>query len=543
MNLGKNGWKALPLVVVAIGGMLWHVLACVESPMSFALNGDLAFTTMEPYKVDGNDLALRGTHLYRLMVLPAGAEQPKVLESSSDWMITAPAFSRDGERIAYLRIPLLAPADLDELERLLQITNQVATQPAYPPTDFRWPAVSETPEPTATTAPVSKTEDITLPSMEMGHAFHLLASLLPTIPAQLVQRAAADGRVLSVSKVDLPLNTTGNDASESVIRSLMMTYVMSRPQYSPDGRWIYLCPGSFEPGGVVWAVDPQGNETRLVAAGAMTAALAPDGKTLAVLQNGCLGFVRTDGSLSSYVRLEKDQASLGGMAWVDNTTVALLGSAKVEDKQVQVIDFMKTDGTIARTLGLPAMQQEGDADTGQLAVSPDGKHLVIASEKATSFLDSLGTLLGSWQTQDGNDTLAQPTFTPDGTQVAFKYLTKQGDVGAVQAIVFFNPEGKELRRVSVPPVESPAVQPAEGGAAPVPPAPPADEGILAIPPPAPPTEAPKPTAPPETPQVKPAEPVEPNKPIEPSEPVEPTSAPVLRPDQEKALEELRPEMP
>ncbi len=485
---------------------------------------------MEPYKIDGNDLAIRGAHQYRLMVLPAGMETPKVLESSSDWMITAPAFSRDGERIAYLRIPLLTSADLDELERLLKIAGQVATQPAYPPTDFRWPAVTETPEPTATTAPVSKSEDIILPPMKMSQDFHRLASLLPTIPAQLVQRGAKDGRVLSVTEVELPCtNIGGNDESGIVLGSLMMTYVLSRPQYSPDGRWIYLCPGSLEPGGVVWAVDPQADVMRLVAAPAMVATLAPDGKTLAVGQKDCLAFVRTDGALTSYVRLEKDQATLGGIAWVDNTTVALLGSAKIDDKQVQVIDFMKTDGTIARTLGLPAMfEKSGGVENSKLAVSPDGRFLVVTFEKATYFLDSLGTALGSWQSQDGNDTLAQPTFTPDGAQVAFKYLKSEKDGAQVQAIVFFSPQGKELRRVSVPPLALPATQPAEVVPVPIAPLASPEEVLKPL------VTAPAPAG------VKPAEPNEPNGP---AGPAEPTSAPALHPDQEKAIDELRPEMP
>ena len=75
-RLNRDGWKALPLVVLAVGGLLWHVLACVESPMASAPNGDLAFTTMTPYAAD-NLACLRGTHTYRLMVLPAGATEPR----------------------------------------------------------------------------------------------------------------------------------------------------------------------------------------------------------------------------------------------------------------------------------------------------------------------------------------------------------------------------------------------------------------------------------------------------------------------------------
>ena len=110
-RLNTDGWKALPLVVLAVGGLVWHVLACVESPMAFSPGGDLAFVTMDPY-AQGDDLVMAGGHTYRLMVLPAAATEVKVLEESSHWMITAPDFSADGRRLAYFRIPLLTPEGL-----------------------------------------------------------------------------------------------------------------------------------------------------------------------------------------------------------------------------------------------------------------------------------------------------------------------------------------------------------------------------------------------------------------------------------------------
>jgi dipeptidyl aminopeptidase/acylaminoacyl peptidase len=542
MNLGKNGWKALPLVAVAMGGLLWHAMACVESPMSFAPNGDLAFTTMEPYHtLDGNDpsVALRGTHQYQLRVLPAGADAPKVLEESRDWMITAPAFSPDGQRVAYLRILLLTAADWDELERLLKIVDQATSQPTYPPTDFRWPAVAETPQPLVLTAPASKTEDITLPSTEGSQDFYRLASLEPTIPAQLVQRSAKDGQVLSVSKIELPLAVEGGSDVKGMVNSLVLTYVLSRPQYSPDGRWIYLCPGNLGPGSVVYAVDLQTNVTRLVAAQVQVASLAPDGKTLAVALKDCLGFIRTDGSLATYVRWEKG-ASPAGLAWADNATLALLGSTKVDDKDVQTITYVKIDGTIARTLNLPTTKPSEDADMGQLAISPDGKHIVVTFDKATYFLDNSGTILGTWQ--DEKVSLAQPIFTPDGQQVAFKLMRmdEKGVATKAEAIVFTDPAGKELRRVSLLPPPPQATQPAEAAPTPVlQPAPPTETGAVTVQPLVPPSP---------TTEVQPAPaasaPVTPPPPrVELTEPNEPTSMPVLPPEKQKDIEELRPEMP
>jgi len=545
MNPGKNGWKALPLIAVAMGGLLWHAMACVESPMSFASNGDLAFTTMDPYNtLDGNDpsVALRGTHQYSLRVLPAGADAPRVLEESRDWIITAPAFSPDGQRVAYLRIPLLAAADMDELERLLKVVDQITSQPTAPPTDFRWPAVTESPQPLVPAAPEGKTEDLALPSTESSKDFYRLASLEPAIPAQLVQRSTKDGQVLSISKIELPLAVEGNSGVKGMVNSLVLTYVLSRPQYSPDGRWIYLCLGNLGPGGAVWAVDPQTNAMRLVAAQVMVTSLSPDGRTLAAVLKDCLGFVRTDGSLATYVRWDKG-GSPAGLVWADNATLALLGSTKVDGKDVQTINYIKIDGTIARTLNLPTTKPSEDTDTGQLAISPDGKHIVVAFEKATYFLDDSGAILGTWQ--DEKVSLAQPIFTPDGQQVAFKLMQRdeKGAATKTEAIVFTTPTGKEMRRVSLLP-PPPAAPSAEAAPAPVlQPAPPAGtEAVTVQPlvPPSPMTEAPPapaasaPTAPPPSP---------PPPKVDLTEPNEPTSMPVLPPEKQKDIEELRPEMP
>ena len=61
------GWKAILAVTVAAGALLWHVLACTESPMAFSPGGkDLAFVTMNPY--DRQDVHLAGKRLYRLCV-------------------------------------------------------------------------------------------------------------------------------------------------------------------------------------------------------------------------------------------------------------------------------------------------------------------------------------------------------------------------------------------------------------------------------------------------------------------------------------------
>jgi len=492
-RLNTRGWKGLVLVAIAAGALLWHVLACVESPMSFAPNGDLAFTTVEPYGGEGN-IALRGTAVYRLMVLPAGADEPKVLEESSDWMITAPGFSPDGKRIAYLRIPLLTEPEFDKIARASQAAAQATQQATSRPADVDWPNLPE--------AAAAAIVDVALPSIEPSLAFYSILPTAPVASASLVERRASDGKVISTTDTPFPLMFTDDKASEGIPRALLLTYIMARQQYSPDGRRVYVCLGGLDPGTVVLAVDPSAHTASLVASQAMGATLSPDGLTLAVGQKDCCSFVRTDGSITSYVPW-KEEGSLGGFTWATNDKLALLGRKKVGEKEAHVLWLLKTDGKIAQTIDLPEMKGGESANTGQLAISLEAKRIVVAFDQHAYFLDGDGKLLTSWEHEA--DSLAQPTFTSDGEQVAFKYMRKgEGDTARAEAIVFFSADGKELRRVAIPPAKLPETQPATtrpGGSM----KPPALQGDASA------TGA--------------------------------TSASAIQPSQEKALEEMTPEPP
>ncbi|MCJ7543290.1 MAG: hypothetical protein MUP47_01785 [Phycisphaerae bacterium] len=452
-----DGWKALPLVAVAAGALLWHVLACVESPMSFAPNGDLAFVTLEPY--DGDDLVLRGKHVYRLMLLPAGTNAPKVLEESSDWMISGAAFSPDGKRIAYFRIPLLTAEDqarIDPLLKARQESLRAATQPA----SVAWPPV-DAPIARAWIKPAEAEPsyaDMTLPPAGQLASF-AMASASPGVPAQWVERRALDGQVISVTPVDLPL-ALGAD-TEVMSRVLLFAYVLGRPQYSPDGQWVCFCPGGPEAGGVALAASPSAKETRLLGVATQAGCLSPDGKTLAVLYPGSLGFVRTDGSVSTYVRWQMD-TSPAGMVWTGKDALGVLVREKAEGKDLLSLVVLKTDGTISKTVKLPDIKTPDEKDPGQLALSPDGKNLVVSFDGATYFLDASGKLLVAWEGGAEQGRLAQPTFSRDGKQVAFKLMREaEGGVSHAEAIVFFSPTGKELRRVSIPSAGIPQTQPAK----------------------------------------------------------------------------------
>ena len=234
--------------------------------------------------------------------------------------------------------------------------------------------------------------------------------------------------------------------------------------------------------------------------------------------------------MASYVRCETS-VSPAGMVWADKDTLAILRSDKIADKPVRTLSFVKADGTITKTVSLPEMAAENDADAGQLALSLDGRHMVVAFDKKTYFLDSAGALLMTW---DGGDKelLACPAFTPDSKKVAFKVLTpgeKDGN-GCATAVAFFSPAGQELHRVRLPVTRPPQTQPAETQPATMPAEPTSKPtAILELPPTLviePPRPSPQPAPAPAT---KPA----------------PASAPAvkLNPDQEKALQELAPELP
>lgn len=539
-RLNTDGCKALPLMVLAVGGLVWHVLACVESPMAFAPNGDLAFTLMEPY-AKGEDLVLCGTHTYRLMLLPAGATEPKVLEESSHWMISAPGFSADGQRIAHLRIPLLTAEGVASVQQALKSKQESLSVPTSRPAKSDWPQVAEWPvgpelrillEAGGPMAEVSTFQEPGLPSIDSLFESYRAALATPLVPVQLVERRASDGEVVSITWVGLPLALGGDVSKEDLSNALLLAYVVGKPRYSPDGQWVYFCPGSVERGSMVLAVNPSSRTQRLLAPGALAAALSPDGRMLATLQEGCLSFERTDGSVTSYVRCETS-VSLAGLVWADSDTLALLRVDKIADKPVRTLSFIKPDGVVSRTVSLPEMATTGkDDDTGQLALSPDGRYVVVAFNEAAYFLDSNGTLLGDWTGSQKGLFAAQPTFRPDGKQVAFKLLQKgQDDMGQVVAIGFFSPAGQELHRVNIAPLQPLPTRPAETQPAETQPAPAElpvlrPQVILELPPPAE-TPRPVPGLPTTAPATQPA----------------PASGPVLNPDQKKALEELSPELP
>jgi sugar lactone lactonase YvrE len=430
------GWKALLAVTVAAAGLIWHVLACIESPMAFSPGGKhLAFVTVTPCVEKGLHLAGRCT--YRLMVLSEG-KKVRVIEQTAKHMLTAPGYSPDGRYLCYLRLPLLTPDQAEKLKKRLRERRKALADALEPKEDAAAGIFPKSP-PGAV-----ETKDQALPSAENFVEFYRKAAAGPTLPATLVVRdAVATDIVIATTKVQLPIFMQDNLGA-----GYQLAYLTTRPRYSPDGKWVYFCAGNL-----ALAVDPKTGQRRFLAAPAFLATLAPDGKTLAFIQKETIGFLQTDGRRATYVRWDKDMTP-NGFAWVDNKTLAVL--TKI-DKQ-PAIALLGSDGTVGRSIPLEAPGQ-ADLPPGGMAVSPTGKHIVVSHGTGVRFLNAAGKVLGTWA--DENSYLDQPTFTPDGRKVAFKHLTKVGDgPPTTVGIAFFSPEGKELSHVRLPLIRPPGTAPA-----------------------------------------------------------------------------------
>ena len=82
--------------------------------------------------------------------------------------------------------------------------------------------------------------------------------------------------------------------------------------------------------------------------------------------------------------------------------------------------------------------------------------MVIALGDSVYFMRREGKVLKTWRHK--KDLLVQPTFTPSSRRVAFKHMSTSER--RATAIVFFTPDGREVARVKIPPIEPGTTRPA-----------------------------------------------------------------------------------
>ena len=411
-------WKATLAVLVGCGVLLWHVLACVESPMAFSPDGDLAFTTVGPAVAPGDeqpdDSAEDQPYVSRLFVLPKGEKTLRLIEETQDHLLCAPAYSPDGKRLVYLRAPKKSEPSEEEPEAQHDHSEDGPLGALVSVDGYEF-------------------DDFSLPSI-LGWS-ELLKEVegLPRSEVTLVARDAASGEVRSTTKLYLPFP---EDEGEGPI----FTFALGSTKYSPDGQWIYVCAGRF-----LLAVHPARKQARLLAAGVWSTALSPDGSAVATLSDEAIGLVDTDGSRAVFLRTAPGAppTSAKGMAWLDNDTLAVL-TAK-EDGAPLSLALIRRDGTVSRSIELEINEEDNYWE--ELAVSPDRKRIAIATETILYLLDADGSIVSQWK-EEGIRTCS-PTFSPDSKQLACK-LVPEEDESYTQTIVFFSSEGKELFRIDVP---------------------------------------------------------------------------------------------
>jgi hypothetical protein len=451
VNKNIGSWlKPLLVIIVAGGGLLWHLLACTESPMAFSPDGKtLAFVTMEPYEAD--DLQRVGEHAFRLMTITEQQEL-KVIEETDQFMFSAPAFSPDGKSFCYLRVPLMT----EEIEKYFKESFQQKQKMLDEVTKE-----SSEKEPPELSVPSSDqpddTVDLILPPLEMTHQLWNYVLSAKRLPAVLVVRDTESYAEKSRILVEMPV-------SEGSEIELFMTYLTARSQYSPDGQWIYLGAGF-----AIRAINPDTRQVRFLAGPVVAAettsatvvALSPDGKNIATMlgdEKPILGLFQTDGSKAIYTRLAI-KPSFSGLLWTRENTLAVLSADpnKVDDQTVILhLDFFRADGSLLNSLKMQVPQSGKkeksriDIDMGELALSADGKYMVIAYMEDVYFMTSSGKLLYHHH-KNNKEILVQPTFTPDGKLLAFKrFVETKDEYPRVLSIDYYTPQGKKVKSVEVP---------------------------------------------------------------------------------------------
>ncbi len=435
----NRSWKATLAITIATGAFVWHMLACTESPMAFSPDGkNLAFVTMDPY--DADDGLIAGQNTFRLMVLK-DQKDIQVIEQAKDHMLSAPCYSPDGKYMAYLKVPLLTQEKRKQVAQMEKYGKELERIEQEAHESLKGLYQSDSPK--------QDEPDVTLMALpDIDSNFNIYKHYIvapPELPAKLIVRDIKTNKVISQTQINMGLSD-----------SILMVYLTCQPAFSPDSKWVYVPAGRM-----VYGVNIKTKEQGIVAGplglgdlATTSMHLSPDGKLLAALTGDdapVLVLANTDGRRTVYQRLGQSP-SLSGMTWIDNKTLALLVPKKTGNgKLTSHLAFYNTNGQPTRTLDLklPDHKTE-DMDTGEMALSPDGKSMVIAFMEDIFFMTAKGKVIKHIKQKEKN-ILTQPVFTPDSKQVAFKRIKEiKPDHPTVAAIEFYTPNGKPISTKNLP---------------------------------------------------------------------------------------------
>lgn len=444
-SLNAHSWKALLAIAVVSAGLLWHMLACTESPMSFSPTGDLAFVAQEPYGIE--NLALAGPTCYRLMVLAKDGDL-RVLDQSVDWMLTAPSFSPDGKSLCYLRVRLLEPNEAAAVKELMNSRNRMFTTLSEQSRSTHWTDQTPTTQPEAPwPAYLGKTANDQFTGGPMA-------------PAELVVRDLKSGAVTKTIALQVPAMSYAEHAND-MNGYLPYFYLLTKPQYTDPNTVYFACAG------VIFRAALAEEHCQPFLSLGFSVAASPDGKTLAGFHKGGISFINLQRETVLVKFINKD-VSFSGLSWGDNQTLAVLQAphdGKDGNDNTATMQLIKTDGNVAREIQIPLndYKTRGGA-MGELAIAPDGQHMCISYGNPVLFLDGSGKVLLRLQNDD-SVYLAQPTFTPDSKQIAFKKFTdatasKKTDMKRAVGIVFYSADGKPGQEVPIAPIKPGTTRPA-----------------------------------------------------------------------------------
>jgi hypothetical protein len=423
----KGSLAALAAIAIAVGGLLWHLLACVDTQMAFSPDGqEIAFTVID--ELDGSPMAQ-----WRLFVL-RGDDRLELIDSFPNGILSGPAYSPDGSQFAYLRIPNLAHVELEEgieeeFDRRWELLEELTDA------DTLWiPPIADekTPE---------EPYDMSRPSalLEAEHYLNLM------VPAVLVVRDRSTATEIHRITVGLPFlwEDTDNDLG------LFLQTVT--PRYGADSELIYLLGGGI---GYIQAVSVSTGDVDIVSrrlGATYPVVLSPDGTTLAGFSGSVdevpelvISGARGDKALYIWPAFEVSLAAVTTITWKDSKTLILL--SEDDELRAGLRTIRATDGV---ETGFRPLDIECDVDApNQLAVASTGAFMVLATmEEGVFFLDHNGDLLGDYVDPEGR-VLTSPTISPDATRVALKCA--EDAYRQTLSILIMTPTGEIIREVPIP---------------------------------------------------------------------------------------------